>query len=47
MNRKSIRQSGMQRGGGRCKAAISAGEEWAGEPGGEQWSTINLQLTIQ
>jgi hypothetical protein len=39
MNRKSTCQSGIQRGGGRCKAAISAGEEWAGEPGGEQGPT--------
>jgi len=32
VNRKSTRQSGIQRGGGCCEAAISAGDEWAGEP---------------
>ena len=31
MTRKSTRQSEIQRGGGRCKAAISADGEWAGE----------------
>lgn len=31
MNRKSMHQSGIQRGGSCCEVAISADAEWAGE----------------